>query len=122
MNTDRSEETIDDFKKGKFNWNSSFNRSKISLKTLNDMVSEKRPPWKGNSFNPDQLYRFNYLEQNKDDALEKRYKNRVFKYTYFIIKVDFIFILKTKSFNQNTIIRQVILIIGSIDTDSNHFS
>ena len=34
---------------------------------------EKRPPWKGNSFNPSQLYRFNYLEQDKDEALEKRY-------------------------------------------------
>ena len=70
LNTERSEMTIEDFKKGKFNWNNTFNRSKLIFKALNDC--EKRPPWRGNSFNPNELIRFNYLEQEKDDALEKR--------------------------------------------------
>ena len=71
LSTERSEMTIDDFKKGKFNWNNSFTRSKLVLKALNS--DDKRPPWKGNSFNPNELVRLNYLEQDKDEALEKRY-------------------------------------------------
>jgi hypothetical protein len=76
--SENSDGSLDEPKKNKFQYSDYFMRSflRSKMRTINQINSnpiDKRPPWRTNSFAPNQLYRFNYLETEKD-ALEKRYK------------------------------------------------
>jgi hypothetical protein len=75
--SENSDESLDEPRKNKFQYSDYFLRSflRSKMRTINNITSspmDKRPPWRTNSFAPNQLYRYNYLETDKD-ALEKRY-------------------------------------------------
>ena len=72
MATERSELlSLNELSNGRFGFNS-FARSnnQRSSRQIRSAGPLKHPPWKGNSFNPNHLYRYNYLDN--DEANEKR--------------------------------------------------
>lgn len=75
MVTERSE-LLTDLSNGQFGFKS-FARSsqKLNSKTFKLSGPLKHPPWRGNSFNPNHLYRYNYLDN--DELNEKRAEKSV---------------------------------------------
>lgn len=100
MITERSELlSLNDLSNGKFGFssfargNQKSNRQQQQFKSSGPL---KHPPWRGNSFNPNHLHRFNYLDNdeaaNVDKRSEKIIKN-LDRYFHFkmINKINIIF-------------------------------
>jgi hypothetical protein len=79
MATERSDLlSLNDFSNGRFGFNSfARNSNQRSHRPFKSAGPLKHPPWKGNSFNPNHLYRYNYLdsEESNEKRSEKIIKN-----------------------------------------------
>lgn len=75
MITERSE-LLSDLSNGQFGFKSFAKANqKATGKTFKPTGPLKHPPWRGNSFNPNHLYRYNYLDN--DETNEKRSEKSV---------------------------------------------
>ena len=102
LTTDRSELTFGDTSRNKLDTSSflSKNSRQFSLK-VTQPKSLKNPPWRGNSFNPNHTFRFNYLENEKEDT-EKRFTNLINDFFYL---TNFNLKFQEKSFDQDSFAR-----------------
>ena len=69
MITERSE-LLSELSNGQFGFNRFAKTNPKQNKSFRPQGPLKHPPWKGNSFNPNHLHRYNYLDS--EDAIEKR--------------------------------------------------
>ena len=69
MITERSE-LLSELSNGQFGFNRFAKTNPKQNKSFRPQGPLKHPPWKGNSFNPNHLHRYNYLDS--EDATEKR--------------------------------------------------
>jgi hypothetical protein len=78
MLSERTDFNFNDISYGRFGFNR-FIRASNKMKNPKGS-SLKQPPWKGNSFNPNHLHRFNYLDENEATNTQYIYSKIILKY------------------------------------------